>query len=97
MDRRAARPYLARHTVGVTDPAPYQSGLPPRPPRPFIVHWGVDTLIAFVAVLFLALIAGFALTTIVIAALVVGLVAAQFTRQAEIRALAARDAAREDQ
>lgn len=64
--------------------------LPPRPPRPFAVHWLVDAAIAFVAVVVVALFWGVPLVPLAIASLVVGLVAAPFTRRAEIRALAAR-------
>lgn len=65
--------------------------LPPRPPRPFAIHWLVDAAILFVAVLFLALIAGIPLIPLAIVALVLGAIAAPFTRRAEIRALAARE------
>lgn len=65
--------------------------LPPRPPRPFVVHWLVDAAVAFVAVLFLALVAGVSLVPVAIGAAVVGLIVAPLTRRAEIRALAARE------
>lgn len=71
------------------DPSP-APGLPPRPPRPFAVHWLVDAAVAFVAVVIVALFWGVPLIPLAIAALVVGAVAAPFTRRAEIRALAAR-------
>jgi preprotein translocase subunit SecD len=72
----------------VSDPEP--TALPPRPPRPFLVHWGIDAAVACLAILFLGLIAGFALVTIIVTGLILGLIAAPFTRRAEIRALAAR-------
>lgn len=75
----------------MTDPA--ASRLPPRPPRPFAVHWLVDAAVAFLAVVIVALIWGVPLVPLAISALVVGLVAAPFTRRAEIRGLAAREAA----
>lgn len=75
------------------DPAP---ALPPRPPRPLVVHWLVDAAVAFVAVVIVALFWGVPLVPLAIAALVVGLVAAPFTRRAEIRGLAAREAAAGD-
>lgn len=65
--------------------------LAPRPPRAFVVHWLVDALVAFVAVAFLALVTGLPLLPIAIGALVVGLIAAPFTRRAEVRALRARE------
>ena len=43
--------------------------LPPRPPRSFAIHWLVDAAILFVAVLFLALIAGIPLIPLAVAAL----------------------------
>lgn len=75
----------------MTDPAAPR--LPPRPPRPFAVHWLVDAAVAFLAVVIVALIWGVPLVPLAIAALVVGLVAAPFTRRAEIRGLAARETA----
>jgi hypothetical protein len=70
-------------------PAP----LPRRDPRPFPVHWLVDSAVAFLAVVLVALMWEIGLGAIVIAALVVGLIAAPFTRNLEAKALAARDAA----
>lgn len=75
----------------VTEPAQNNPQLPPRPPRSFTIHWLVDAAIFFVAVLFLALIAGVPLVPLAIVALVLGGIAAPFTRRAEIRALAARE------
>ena len=65
--------------------------LPPRPPRPWFVHWAIDTAVAGLAILFLGLITGFSLVTILVTAAILGLIAAPFTRRAEIRALAARE------
>lgn len=62
----------------------------PRPPRPFAVHWLVDAAIFFVAVVIVALFWGVPLVPLAIVAMVVGLVAAPFTRRAEIRGLEAR-------
>lgn len=76
----------------MTGPSPTPA-LPPRPPRPFAVHWLVDAAVAFLAVVIVALFWGVPLVPLAIAALLVGLVAAPFTRRAEIRALTARDAA----
>jgi type III secretory pathway component EscV len=76
----------------VSDPhSPEPHRLPPRPPRPLFVHWAIDTAVAGLAILFLGLITGFSIVTIVVTAAILGLVAAPFTRRAEIRALAARE------
>jgi len=55
------------------------------------VHWAIDSAVAGLAIVFLGLIAGFSLMTILVTAAILGLVAAPFTRRAEIRALAARE------
>lgn len=73
----------------MSEPGPDRR-LPPRPPRSFSVHWLVDAAVAFVAVAFLALLLGIPLVPLALVAMGVGLVAAPFTRRAEIRALAAR-------
>ena len=80
-----------RDPARVIEPEPTFPQLPPRPPRSFAIHWLVDAAILFVGVLFLALIAGIPLVPLAIVALVLGAIAAPFTRQAEIRALAARE------
>ena len=67
------------------------SPLPPRPPRPLLVHFAIDSAVAFLALLVLGLILGVPWLIIVAVALVVGAVAAPSTRRAEIRALAARE------
>ncbi len=69
---------------------------PVRPPRPLLVHVAVDAAVAFLALLVIGLILGFGLVEIAVAALVVGAVAGPFTRRAEVRALAARAAAPDD-
>ena len=79
----------------MTDPSDAPR-LPPRPPRPFAVHWLIDAAVAFLAVVIVALFWGVSLVPLAIAALVVGAIAAPFTRRAEIRALDARAAAEED-
>jgi hypothetical protein len=56
------------------------------------VHWLVDAAVAFVAVVLVALFWGVPLVPLAIAALVVGVCAAPFTRRAEIRGLEARRA-----
>jgi len=73
----------------VSDPAP----LPRRDPRPFPLHWLVDSAVAFLGIVLVALMFEIGLGAIVIAALVIGLIAAPVTRNLEAKALAARDAA----
>ncbi|MFI5053233.1 MAG: hypothetical protein ACHQDE_02635 [Acidimicrobiia bacterium] len=65
--------------------------LPVRPPRTLLVHFGIDSAVAFLALVLLGLIVGVPLVAIAATALVVGAVAARYTRRAEARALAARD------
>jgi len=66
--------------------------LPDRPPRSLLVHFGVDSAVAFLALIMLGLIFGVPWGIVAAVALVIGAVAARFTRQAEARALAARRA-----
>ena len=70
-----------------TEPAPE---LPHRPPRPLLVHFGVDSAVAFLALIMLGLIFGIPWGIVAIVALVIGAGAARLTRRAEVRALAAR-------
>jgi len=72
----------------VTEPVPAR--LPPRPPRSLVVHWLVDSAVAFVATVFLAWLVAFPLIPLAVISLVIGAVAAPYTRRAEMRALAAR-------
>jgi hypothetical protein len=60
------------------------------------VHWLIDAAVAFLAVLIVALFWGVPLVPLAIGALAVGLIAAPFTRRAEIRALAAREHLRDE-
>jgi hypothetical protein len=86
---------MTRRTVrsgAVTDSPP---PLPDRPPRSWLVHFGIDSAIAFLATVFLGLIFRVPLVAIAIFALVVGLIAARYTRRAEIRGLTARHTAPE--
>ena len=69
---------------------PVPARLPPRPPRPFAIHWLVDAAVVFVGAAFLAWLVAFPLVPLAIISLVVGLIAAPYTRRAEVRALAAR-------
>jgi hypothetical protein len=75
-----------------TDPSspPPSGALPDRAPRCLLVHFGVDTAVAFLALIMLGLILGIPWGWVAIVALVVGAVACRYTRRAEIRALAAR-------
>jgi len=70
-------------------PAP--DALPPRAPRPLIVHFGVDSAVAFLALVVLGLIVGVPWGITAIVALVIGAVACRYTHRAEVRALAARE------
>jgi hypothetical protein len=54
------------------------------------VHFGVDSAVAFLGLIFLGLIFGVRWELVAVVALVIGAVAARYTRRAEIRALAAR-------
>jgi hypothetical protein len=54
------------------------------------VHFGIDAAVAFLVVILVALMFGYGLVETAIAAVIVGAVAAPFTRRAEARALAAR-------
>jgi hypothetical protein len=79
-------------TAVSTDPSspPVPEPLPPRDPRPLVVHFGVDAAVAFLALLVVGLILGIPWLVTAVVALVIGVVAAPFTRRAEIRALAGR-------
>ena len=67
--------------------------LPARPPRSLLVHFGVDSAVAFLALIMLGLIFGVPWGIVAIVAFVVGASACRYTRRAEERALAARGAA----
>jgi hypothetical protein len=66
--------------------------LPRRDPRPLVVHFLVDAAVCFLAVIVLAVIWGIPWGVVAVASLVVGAVAAPFTRRAEARQLAQRPA-----
>ena len=76
-----------------TDPSPPPApdALPARAPRPLIVHFGVDSAVAFLALVMLGLMLGVPWGLTAIVALVIGAVACRFTHRAEVRALAARE------
>ena len=71
----------------MTDQPP---ALPDRPPRSLLVHFGVDSAVAFLALIVLGLLIGVGWGVIAVLALVIGAIAARYTRRAEVRALAAR-------
>jgi hypothetical protein len=64
--------------------------LPARDPRPFVIHFLVDSAVCFLGILILGLIWGIGWAVLLVTSLVVGAVAAPFTRRAEERQLAAR-------
>jgi hypothetical protein len=76
----------------MSSPAP-PPPLPYRPPRPVGVHFLVDSAVAFLAVVVVALILGIPFWLIVVLAVAIGAACAPLTRRAEERALAARRAA----
>jgi len=55
------------------------------------VHFGIDSAVAFLALVMLGLIVGVAWGITAVVALVIGAVACRYTRRAEVRALAARE------
>ena len=71
-------------------PPPGAAGLPRREARPLVVHFGVDSAVAFLVLLVPCLFFRVPWGIVAIAALVIGAAACRFTRQAEVRALAAR-------
>ena len=75
-----------------TEPTTPPSGnLPARAPRSLLVHFGVDSAVAFLALIMLGLMVGVPWGVVAIVALVIGAIACRFTRRAEMRALAARE------
>ena len=64
--------------------------LPPREPRPLIVHWAVDGAVVFLLTVVVAVFLGASLITIAIAAVIAGVFLAPWTRSLEARALARR-------
>ena len=65
--------------------------LPRRPPRHIVVHFAVDTAVAFLALIVVGLFLGLWWVTIALFSIAIGALAAPFTHRAEERALAARD------
>ncbi len=64
--------------------------LPPREPRPLIVHWAIDAAVVFLLTVIVAIFLGAALITIAIAALIAGVFLAPWTRSLEAKGLARR-------
>jgi hypothetical protein len=74
----------------VSQPQPGPPALPPREPRPFVVHVAVDAAVAFLLSVIVLLILGASIWIVLIVAALAGLAAAPYTRRAEERSLAAR-------
>jgi Flp pilus assembly protein TadB len=64
--------------------------LPPRDPRPLVVHWAIDSAVVFLLTVVVAIFLGASLMTIAIAAVVAGVFLAPWTRSLEARGLARR-------
>lgn len=64
--------------------------LPDRAPRSFLVHAAIDAVVAFGLILVVGVILGARWQAIVVAAVVLGFVAAPFTRRLEARQLSER-------
>jgi hypothetical protein len=64
--------------------------LPPRGPRPLLVHWVIDAAVVFLLTVIVALFLGAALLTVSIASAVAGVFLAPWTRSLEARGLARR-------
>ena len=64
--------------------------LPPRDPRPLLVHWAIDSAVVFLLTVLVALFLGAALLTVAIASVVAGVFLAPWTRSLEARGLARR-------
>jgi len=77
----------------MTDPTPASPPpLPRREPRPLLVHAAIDVGVVFLASVIVLLILDVSIWVVVGLAVVVGIAAAPFTRQAERRALERRPA-----
>ena len=66
--------------------------LPPRDPRPLLVHWVIDAAVVFLLTVIVALFLGAAVLTVAIASAVAGVFLAPWTRSLEARGLARRAA-----
>jgi hypothetical protein len=72
---------------------PASRPLPPRPPRPPFVHWAIDTAVAFLVIVLPMLFLGVSIWIVAAVAVVLGWLIVPFSRRAEQRGLAAREAA----
>ena len=70
--------------------------LPPREPKPYLIHFLVDTAVCFLAILILGLIWGIGWAVLLVISVIVGAAVAPFTRRAEERQLAERIARETD-
>ena len=75
-----------------SEPTAPPPSLPRRPAHPLIVHWLVDSAIAFLVIVLVALFLGVSIWVVVITAVVIGVPLAPLSRGAEERALARREA-----
>ncbi len=79
-----------------TNPDPRPDSEATRPlrtqPRPVVVHWLVDSAVAFLATIVVAWFLGAGWLPVLIAAVVIGAVVAPMTYRADERAMAARRA-----
>ena len=71
---------------------PEQAPLPPRPPRPPLGHWAVDSAVAFLVIVLPALFLGVSIWIVLALAAVLGWVLTPWSRRAELRGLAEREA-----
>ena len=76
----------------MNDPGHAPRPLPPRPPRSFLVHWAVDSAIAFLVVLLPVLFLSASVWVAVVIGVVVGWLVTPWSRRAEARGLAEREA-----
>jgi hypothetical protein len=70
-------------------PAP--GALPRRPPRSLLVHFAIDSAVAFLALVMVGWMVGVPWGITAIVGVVIGAIACRYTRRAGIRALAARE------
>jgi hypothetical protein len=79
-----------------TGPDRHRESETPRPlriqPRPLVVHWLVDSAVAFLATIVVAWFLGAGWLVVLIAAVVLGALLAPVTHRADERAMAARRA-----
>jgi hypothetical protein len=69
------------------------TGAPPplrTTPRPVVVHWLIDSAVVFLALILVGLFLGAPWWGVGIASVAAGVLAARYTRRADVRAMAAR-------